>query len=94
MTQTEQVLEYMEKYGSIDPYRAFSCLRILRLGARIWDLKKAGFHIETEIKTKNTDGTTKRWAEYRLEKPLPVNQTEERQEVEAGRFASKDNTSF
>lgn len=42
MKQTEQVLEYLKQHGSIDPLRAFNDLGILRLGARIYDLKAAG----------------------------------------------------
>lgn len=62
--QTDLIMEYMERHGSIDPLRAFSELGILRLGARIWDLKAAGVQIAGEIRT-NPD-TGKRWKEYRL----------------------------
>ena len=64
MNQTEQVKEYMEKHGSIDPLRAFNDLGILRLGARIWDLKSAGVPITGELKTNPNTG--KRWKEYRI----------------------------
>lgn len=64
MKQTDQVLEYMRRNGSIDPLRAFTDLGILRLGARIWDLKNAGVPISGEIRT-NPD-TGKRWKEYRI----------------------------
>ena len=39
MKQTEQVLWYLDKYGSITPLEAMRDLGIMRLGARIWDLK-------------------------------------------------------
>lgn len=66
-TQTAQVLEYIQKHGSIDPMRAFTDLGIMRLGARIWDLKATGIPIVTEIKSRtNANGEKKHWAEYRL----------------------------
>ena len=41
---------------------------IMRLGARIWDLKHLGYPIRTEIKTgKNRYGEDTHWAVYRLE---------------------------
>lgn len=64
MKQTDQVLEYLQKNGSIDPLRAFNELGILRLGARIWDLRNAGVDVVGEIKTNPTTG--KHWKEYRL----------------------------
>lgn len=65
--QTQQVLEYIKANGSIDPMRAFTDLNIMRLGARIWDLKASGVPIVTEIKSKtNANGERKHWAEYRL----------------------------
>ena len=70
MTQEEQVLDYMEKHGSIDPIRAIRDLGILRLGARIHDLKRDGWPIVTEIKSrKYPDGTSKHWAEYKIAAP-------------------------
>lgn len=66
-SQTEQVLAYIKQHGSIDPMRAFTDLGILRLGARIWDLKALGIPVQTEIKFKTTEsGEKKHWAEYRL----------------------------
>ena len=64
MKQTDAVYAYMEQHGSIDPLRAFTDLGILRLGARIWDLKAAGVPIRREIRTNPETG--KRWAEYSL----------------------------
>lgn len=64
MKQTEQVLEYMRTNGSIDPLRAFNDLGILRLGARIWDIKASGIPVTGEIKTNPETG--KHWKEYRL----------------------------
>lgn len=66
-TQNSQVLTYMEKHGSIDQLRAFEDLKILRLGARIYDLKQAGIAITGETESrKDENGKTKRWKVYRL----------------------------
>jgi hypothetical protein len=49
MTQTELVLAALtkgEKLTPLDALRRFGCFR---LGARIWDLKRAGYTISTEI---------------------------------------------
>lgn len=79
MSQTEMVLLYLEKNGSIDPLRAFTELGIMRLAARIADLKRSGHDIVTEIKTRQMpNGTTKSWAEYKKSRS-PVDQTGERQ---------------
>lgn len=76
MTQQQMILEHLKAYGSIDPAEAFNRLGIYRLGARIFDLRQEGHPIETIIQQRN--GV--RWATYRLKKPLPGEQTEERQE--------------
>ena len=66
-TQNQKVLEYMKQHGSIDQWRAMNELRIMRLGARIWDLKAAGIPIVTVMRRKvNEDGSSTRWAEYSL----------------------------
>ena len=65
--QTQKVLEYIKEHGSIDQWQAMTELRIMRLGARIWDLKAEGVPIVSATKTKTSeDGTTTRWAEYSL----------------------------
>ena len=53
-TQEEMVIEYMEKYGSITQLEALIAFRCMRLGARIWDLRKAGYAIKSKI----VDGDT------------------------------------
>ena len=42
MTQTDRVLRHLQDYGSITPHEALAEYGIMRLGARIWDLKKQG----------------------------------------------------
>lgn len=75
MTQEEDVLNYIQKNGSIDPAQAFYELGVYRLGARIFDLRAKGHMIHTETHTKNG----KKWAVYSMKKPLPGEQTGERQ---------------
>lgn len=97
MTQNDMVLDYIERHGSIDPWTAMRDLRILRLGARVFDLRAAGHPIVTIIKTA-TDGYghTVRWAEYRMKKdPLGATNAEQvnGEEVESP-LPSKDNTNL
>lgn len=66
-SQTEQVLDYLMTYGHIDAWTAIN-MNILRLGARIYDLKKRGFKFKTTmIYKKNAEGQMKKWAQYALE---------------------------
>ena len=47
-TQAERVLGYIEKFGSITQYEARNDLGVMRLAARISDLKKLGYPIVSE----------------------------------------------
>lgn len=79
MTQNEAVLAYIRRNGAIDPITALNELGILRLAARVADLRSLGHNIVTETKTRKLpDGTKKSWAEYKM--PSPVCKTEGRQE--------------
>ena len=51
MTQSDMILRYMHENGSITPWEAMREFGCMRLGARIWDLKKAGTTIITESLT-------------------------------------------
>ena len=46
--QKDQILEHIEKYGSITPLEAQRLYGCMRLGARIWDLRKDGYEIVRE----------------------------------------------
>lgn len=46
-TQTARLLDYLHRYRTITPMEAWEKLGIYRLGARIHDLKKAGYDIES-----------------------------------------------
>ncbi len=47
ITQHQQVLSYIEDHGSITPQDAFRAYGITRLSARVFELRKKGFPIET-----------------------------------------------
>ncbi len=51
MTQTERILRHLRDYGSITPVEALREYGCMRLGARIYDLKRDGHAIRTERQT-------------------------------------------
>lgn len=65
--QTERVLQYLRDYGSItqlDALREFGCMR---LGARIYDLKRQGHDIRTTRETaQNRYGEKISYARYTM----------------------------
>lgn len=68
-TQTERLVEYLEKNGNIDPLTAWQELGIYRLGARIFDAKALGHKIKSGTKkVKNRFGEDCRVALYSLER--------------------------
>lgn len=91
MTQYEIVIDYLNRHCSITALDAVP-LGILRLAAVIHDLRAAGMQIETVMHHKNHNGRGVHWAEYKIKEPLPVWNTEKRQEDETVRFPSDDNT--
>lgn len=69
MTQTEQVLRHLQDYGSITPVEAMAEYGIMRLGARIWDLKRDGHNITSERETGvNRYNEKTHYAKYYLRK--------------------------
>lgn len=67
MKQTDRVLQYMRYFGSITPLQALGDLGVMRLGARIWDLRREGHHITRRmVSGKNRYGEATSYAEYRL----------------------------
>ena len=67
MTQSEKILRHLQDVGEITPMDAIKQYGIMRLGARVWELKHNGYPIETHIATgKNRYGETTHWAVYRL----------------------------
>jgi hypothetical protein len=61
-SQAERILRHLRAGNSIMPLHALRRYGCFRLGARIWDLRRAGWVID---RTWETDGK-KRWAKYRL----------------------------
>lgn len=69
MTQTGRILRHLNDYGSITPLEALEQYGIMRLGARIWDLKQLGYDIETIMERAiNKYGETVHYARYLLRK--------------------------
>lgn len=63
MSQTERIREHFEKGLSLTPLEALNLYGCLRLGARVWDLKRQGVPIDCDMVETPTG---KRVAEYRL----------------------------
>lgn len=69
MTQSEMVLDYMERFGSISSWQAFMDLGITRLSGRIFDLRSRGHIIENiRRETRNRYGKVVHYDEYKLVK--------------------------
>lgn len=68
MTQCDRVLKYMQDFGTITPLQALGDLGVMRLGARIWDLRQDGHKITRRmVSAKNRYGEIVSFAEYKLE---------------------------
>lgn len=66
-TQCEMVLNHLRQYGSITPKAAEARYGIMRLGARIYDLRRKGYDIATtKEKTRNRFGVPCDYARYYL----------------------------
>ena len=63
-SQKKLILEYLKLGQPITPIEALQHFGSFRLGARIADLKKDGYDIQTEIVT--DPNTKKRYASYKL----------------------------
>lgn len=63
MTQAAQILHYLKDGHKITPLVALKRFGCLRLGARIWDLKRDGIKIKSELVEV---GPGKRVARYSL----------------------------
>ena len=58
-TQCSRILDYIERFGSITQYEALQDLGVMRLAARIADLRKDGYDITGEmIEVTNRFGET------------------------------------
>lgn len=69
MTQNEAVLRHLLDNGGITSLEAMERYGIMRLGARIYDLKKQGYLIKTYLRVgKSQNGESMVYAEYRMER--------------------------
>lgn len=68
MTQTQKIMQHMQKWGSITALEAVNCYGILRFGARIGELRSEGHKITDTWETgENRYGELVRYKRYRLE---------------------------
>ena len=66
-TQAQQILAWLEAGNTLTPTQALNKFGCFRLGARIYDLKKAGHDIRTEIvRVPTRGGTIAHVAEYSM----------------------------
>lgn len=87
MGQSDAILDYMLTHKSITPLEALTELGCFRLGARIWDLKHAGFHIRKEMVSENG----KRFARYSIEPPGADNTERLKGDGEFGDCSTSEN---
>ena len=67
MNQCDMILRYMQDTGSITPWEAMKEFGCMRLGARIYDLKRRGVNVSRELVTdRNRYGKTVNYARYRV----------------------------
>lgn len=65
--QKQRVIDYINKFGSISSWEAYSDLGITQLGARIDQLKKEGYNFKTEWESsKNKFGDKTEYKRYYL----------------------------
>ena len=65
-TQCQQILDYMKRFGSINPLEALKDIGCFRLASRISDLRKQGYPIISERVNYMTKlGEAKHFNEYR-----------------------------
>lgn len=67
MTQCDRILRHMRDVGGITQGDAYNEYGIMRLGARIWELRRQGYDIRREmVQSKNRYGEKVSFARYRL----------------------------
>jgi hypothetical protein len=67
-TQNDMILRHLRAFGSISPREAFDLYGCMRLGARIYDLKRQGFAIRAGRETsRNRRGDKVTYARYYME---------------------------
>lgn len=69
LSQTADVLKYLQTYGKITSFEAIQFFGATRLSAIIFELRKRGYPIETVMRSvKNRYGKTSNIAVYHLRK--------------------------
>jgi len=67
MKQTERVLRHMQQVGPITAMDAVREYGIMRLAARIYDLRRQGYQIVSDDDSgANREGKSANWTSYRL----------------------------
>lgn len=67
MSDKEKLLEWLRSGRTITPLEAMNELGCYRLGARIWDLRREGHTIITEmVETHDRHGERCRFARYKM----------------------------
>lgn len=67
-SQAAEILKYLESGRALTPLEALEKFGCMRLGGRIFDLRKDGYKIETETIHKNG----KHFASYKLVAPTSI----------------------
>lgn len=52
-TQSKLILDHMSNHDGITPWEAMTLYGCMRLSARIWELRKKGYIIETDAVRRN-----------------------------------------
>ena len=67
MNQSERIVDYIRKFGSITPFQAFADLGITKLATRISEMRRKGIEFEQErIEGKNRYGETCFFMKYSM----------------------------
>ena len=67
VTHNKLILHHLQTWGSITPREADELYGCMRLGARIYDLKRQGYPIISErVEGVNRRGDKCHWARYRM----------------------------
>lgn len=68
MNQSDRIIAYIKRHGSINPLEAISDIGCYRLAARINDLRDKGYQIKTTtVQSTNRYDEPVRYASYSLE---------------------------
>ena len=69
-TQHDDILNYLQEYGKLTPWKAFEHLGITKLATRVSELKRAGYDIQGKmIKVKARNGRETQVMEYWWDDP-------------------------